>query len=257
MSKARSLSKLINKDTYIARFGESSVTDLAPTETDVASSISSNPIPAFVGMIGAFSMATTTEWKTANRWIICDGSPVSRTAYNHLFDVIGTTWGVGDGSSTFNLPDLRGEFLRGYDDGHGNDGTSGRTFGSSQAAAIKSHNWHLFGRQHSGGNTVVGDSNIPWGDTIGYGNAKFVIRHTGYPVAYGGNNPMLYVNNNGGYTTVGIGNHNLWVSIGNPYGSTYYGPGNGANALDNAINQIGNGEETRPRNITVQYCIKY
>lgn len=113
MSRARSFSKLINKSNYLAHRGTSSVADLSPTETDVAAEISSNPIPAFVGMIGAFSMATTTEWKTTNRWIVCDGSAISRTIYSDLFTVVGTTWGVGDGSSTFNLPNLQGAFLRG------------------------------------------------------------------------------------------------------------------------------------------------
>lgn len=41
-------------------------------------------------------------------WLVCDGSAVSRTAYAALFTALGTTWGAGDGSTTFNLPDLRG-----------------------------------------------------------------------------------------------------------------------------------------------------
>lgn len=49
-------------------------------------------------------------------WLLCDGSAVSRTTYAALFSVISTTWGIGDGSTTFNVPDLRGQFLRGYDD---------------------------------------------------------------------------------------------------------------------------------------------
>lgn len=40
-------------------------------------------------------------------WLICDGSAVSRTSYSNLYSVIGTTYGTGDGSTTFNLPDLR------------------------------------------------------------------------------------------------------------------------------------------------------
>lgn len=60
----------------------------------------------------------------------CNGALISRTTYSRLFSVIGTTWGTGDGSTTFALPDLRGEFLRGWDDGRGID--TGRTFGSWQ-----------------------------------------------------------------------------------------------------------------------------
>ena len=46
-------------------------------------------------------------------YLDCDGSAISRTTYLNLFNAIGVTWGIGDGSTTFNLPDLRGAFLRG------------------------------------------------------------------------------------------------------------------------------------------------
>jgi len=48
-------------------------------------------------------------------WLSCNGAAVSRTTYADLFAAISTTWGTGDGSTTFNVPDLRGQFLRGYD----------------------------------------------------------------------------------------------------------------------------------------------
>lgn len=70
-------------------------------------------------------------------WLKANGAAVSRTTYAALFAVIGTTYGAGDGSTTFNLPDLRGEFLRGLDDGRGVD--SGRAIGSAQADEFKSH----------------------------------------------------------------------------------------------------------------------
>lgn len=50
---------------------------------------------------------------TPDNTIYCDGSAVSRTTYAELFAAIGTTYGAGDGSSTFNIPDLRGYFIRG------------------------------------------------------------------------------------------------------------------------------------------------
>ena len=52
-------------------------------------------------------------------WLECNGSAVSRTTYAALFAAIGTEYGVGDGTTTFNLPDLRGEFMRGWDNGRG------------------------------------------------------------------------------------------------------------------------------------------
>lgn len=66
-----------------------------------------------------------------------NGAAVSRATYSELFAAIGTTFGAGNGSSTFNLPDLRGEFVRGWDDARGVD--SGRVFGSAQASQNLSH----------------------------------------------------------------------------------------------------------------------
>ncbi len=63
-------------------------------------------------------------------WLKANGATVSRTTYAALFAAIGTTFGAGDGSTTFKLPDLRGEFPRGWDDGRGVD--TSRTFGSAQ-----------------------------------------------------------------------------------------------------------------------------
>jgi microcystin-dependent protein len=80
-------------------------------------------------------MATTTA---PSGYLKCDGAAISRTAFADLFAIIGTTHGEGDGSSTFNVPDLRGEFVRGWDDSRGVD--SGRTFGSSQSDTNKQHN---------------------------------------------------------------------------------------------------------------------
>lgn len=67
-------------------------------------------------------------------WLKANGAAVSRTAYANLFSAIGTTFGPGDGTTTFNLPDLRGEFVRGLDDGRGID--IGRVRGSSQVGSL-------------------------------------------------------------------------------------------------------------------------
>ena len=74
-------------------------------------------------------------------WLICDGSAVSRTTYAALFAVVGTTWGVGDGSTTFNVPDLRGQFLRGFD---------------SRATSTSNDTTQISGITTSGSTTVSG-----------------------------------------------------------------------------------------------------
>lgn len=95
-------------------------------------------------------------WPTASApagWLKANGAAVSRTTYAALFAVVGTTYGVGDGATTFNLPDLRGEFVRGLDDGRGVD--SGRAIGSAQASqnAAHSHNYDKY-VPYSGGGQV-------------------------------------------------------------------------------------------------------
>lgn len=54
-------------------------------------------------------------------WLYCDGSAVSRTTYTGLFKAIASIYGDGDGSTTFNLPDYRGQFVRAVDGGKGID----------------------------------------------------------------------------------------------------------------------------------------
>lgn len=80
-----------------------------------------------IGAVSAFAMPIPPEG-----WLVCNGAAISRTEYADLFATIGTVWGAGDEISTFNLPDLRGEFVRGFDAGRGLD--SGRVFGSAQNA---------------------------------------------------------------------------------------------------------------------------
>ena len=61
-----------------------------------------------VGSISLFAGAALPEG-----YLLCDGAALSRTVYAELFSAIGTTWGEGDGSTTFNLPDFSGKFIRG------------------------------------------------------------------------------------------------------------------------------------------------
>ncbi|CCK03347.1 phage tail protein [Cronobacter sakazakii] len=88
-----------------------------------------NPNNDMVGMVAAFAAnAAPTGWLAAN------GGLISRVTYARLFSRIGTTFGAGDGSTTFALPDMRGEFVRGWDNGRGVD--VGRAFGSWQKGSV-------------------------------------------------------------------------------------------------------------------------
>lgn len=84
------------------------------------------------GAVSYFAMASAP-----NGWLKCNGAAVSRSAYADLFNVLGTYYGAGNGTTTFNVPDLRGEFLRSWDDGRGVD--VNRLFGSAQGDEFRSH----------------------------------------------------------------------------------------------------------------------
>jgi microcystin-dependent protein len=77
---------------------------------------------------GEISMWATGSAPTG--WLICDGSAISRTTYAALFAVIGTVYGAGDGSTTFNLPNLKGRVVVGRDSADADWDTLGETRGS-------------------------------------------------------------------------------------------------------------------------------
>lgn len=99
-----------------------------------------------VGSISLFAGTTAP-----NGWLICDGSAVSRTTYANLFSVIGTTYGTGDGSTTFNIPDLQGRVPVGYKSSDTSFDTIGETGGSKE---LQSHN-HDIRYQNPNGSGVT------------------------------------------------------------------------------------------------------
>jgi len=129
-----------------------------------ASNLANAPNPILPGTVAYLGMnSTPTGWLKAN------GAAVSRTTYAELFSAIGTTYGIGNGSTTFNLPDLRGEFPRGWDDGRGID--SGRAFGSSQDHAVQSHVHNLQSWYSTGGDGSQNPNNQGYGAAGPYGDS--------------------------------------------------------------------------------------
>ncbi len=102
-----------------------------------------------VGSVVAFAGAADKNSAGAARlaaqgWMVCDGTLLSTTQYNELFNVIGYDWSATQSGDTFNLPDMRGYFLRGVDEGSGHDPDLGsRTpnskVGSLQPCALQVH----------------------------------------------------------------------------------------------------------------------
>ncbi len=115
-----------------------------PTEKAVKTYVDNNS-GGDVGVVVAWLTSSVPSG-----YLECDGAAVSRTTYSALFAIIAETYGNGDGSTTFNLPDFRGNFLRGWDNGAGNDpdaasrtdrgdGTTGDNVGTKQSDELESH----------------------------------------------------------------------------------------------------------------------
>lgn len=119
------------------------IEDSISSSTSFIDLISEALLPA--GEIHTFATETAPSG-----YLECNGQAVNRVTYSRLFNAIGTTYGPGDGSTTFNLPDYRGQFLRGYDNGGGldidastrldrGDGTIGDAVGTKQNNQTLAH----------------------------------------------------------------------------------------------------------------------
>lgn len=115
--------------------GVPSTANMASTKGYVDDEIAA--IPAATDLTPAGTIIYTARATAPTGYIKANGAAISRTTFETLFTAIGTIYGAGDGSTTFNVPDLRGEFLRGFDDSRGVD--SGRALGTAQSGQNLSH----------------------------------------------------------------------------------------------------------------------
>ena len=186
-----------------------------------------------VGKISMFARNTAPPG-----YLKCNGAAISRTVYADLFASIGTTFGEGDGSTTFNIPDLRGEFIRGWDDERGVD--TSRVFGSWQGGQNVSHT-----------HTATVSSNAH--------------THTWSGTTSSDSHSHTYTKNSSTFTS---------QSQGSSYASTWYGSATGTTSADahthtvsgttssdshahTVTNAASGGTEVRVRNLAMLYCIKY
>ncbi|HAP64876.1 MAG TPA: hypothetical protein DCR93_37120 [Cytophagales bacterium] len=178
---------------------------------------------SWVGCVAPFAVDTAPAG-----WLACDGRAIDLTAtdnspYYRLFERIGTAFGSGNGNGqSFNLPDLRGEFVRGWEnhpDGH----HPTRNFGSKQEDQLQSHRHEDQGHYHYDRGHQHSNTHMRW-----YAhNALWV----GGPGAF---EPWGNESTGVGYAALDMG----YAQLGEPTQSRH-------------------GTETRPRNIALLYCIKY
>ena len=102
---------------------------------------------AKVGGVPAGTVITYASSTVPTGFLECNGANVSRSTYAQLYSAIGSTWGSGDGSSTFGLPDLRGEFVRGWD--HSRNVDQSRNFATSQGSQNGQHSHGVTDPSHS------------------------------------------------------------------------------------------------------------
>lgn len=120
-------------------------------EISIQSNGQSINLQEYLVPVGTVNAYAGDKVKMPDGWLECNGDPISRTIYAKLFNQIGTIYGSGNGSTTFNLPDYRGYFLRGWDHGAKNDpeallrtdrgdGVTGDNVGSKQDDQFEQHN---------------------------------------------------------------------------------------------------------------------
>ena len=162
-------------------------------------------------------------------YLECSGTAVSRSTYAALFAVISTTYGAGNGSTTFNVPDLRGEFVRGYDHGRGIDG--GRSINDWQDGHNKEHNHTVTveTKTQSHYHNMPGDDQLDVFHNVGGWTSSWDAT-----VNYDATSRTDVSGGKLWRTSITNTNHNHTATCGN----------------------TGQGE-TRPRNVAMMYVIKY
>jgi microcystin-dependent protein len=146
------------------------------------------------GVINQYAASTAPSG-----WLLCQGQAVSRTTYSALFGVISTTYGAGDGSTTFNLPNLQGKVPVGYNSGDSNFNALGKTGGeathtlSTNEMPSHSHNVKFGGTFMSMSSGSTGYYNLT-GWTTGGGAAQVVEDAAGGGAAHNNLQPYIVLN---------------------------------------------------------------
>jgi len=207
-------------------------------------------VPA--GTVSAFAGATSPAG-----YLLCDGGAISRNIYSDLYAAIGTGYGAGDGSTTFNLPDLRGEFIRGLDGGRGIDlnsvaKLSGTTNGSANVTVASTEDLKA-------GMTVTG-TGIPVGATILSITNSTTLVLSANATATNASVSLTYAGRVLGSFQLDMLKSHLHIM--KKYNRSI-GAGAGFFAMDDQgtdgseNTELTGGVETRPRNIAMNYIIKF
>lgn len=199
----------------------------------------------------AISVGAVMAWPTATApsgWLECNGTAVSRTTYSALFAVIGTSYGVGDASTTFNLPNYQDYFLRGFSGAlvgdaasrtDRGDGTTGNNVGTKQEDQLESHT-------HTGTTGTESADHTHSGTTSSDGAHTHEISAASSSTAGNAASFMQSVSPGAGaLTSSSNGAHTHTMTTG----------GKSATHTHALTSDATGGTETRPKNITVKWLI--
>lgn len=192
----------------------------------------------FVGSVWWFALPVNGFPVAPAGFLVANGAAVSRTVYARLFGKFGTMYGEGDGSTTFNLPDLRGVFVRGLDAGRGLD--PGREQGGFQADSNLAHvhDFTVPAHTHTGTTSEAGS-------------------HTHRVKDGGGGQQTNSVTLGGGnfsgqdYPTSWVSNENLVE----PAGKHTHTFTTSASEAASGQTSLSGGSESRPKNVALLACI--
>lgn len=208
------------------------------------------------GAVSAFARSSAPSG-----WLKCNGAAVSRTTYAGLFSAIGTTFGAGNGSTTFNVPELRGEFIRGWADGRSVD--TGRTLGSAQGDAFDSHTHTgtTSTDSHSHTGTTSTDTHNHSGNTNPAGGHSHTVPGATPATSQSEISPgstILFASDGSSArteTTSTASNHDHSFTTDNDTHSHSFTTSTDSHNHTFTTASSG-GSETRPRNVALLYCIK-
>jgi microcystin-dependent protein len=262
------------------------IADDTITLADIATAAAAQLMPP--GGVIAYGGATAPAG-----WLLCDGRAVSRTTYNTLYNSIGTAHGTGDGTSTFNLPDYRWTFLRGYGP---NITVAGTGTATGNQATFTNHGFNRSGvkvRVNSGTLSGLSTGTDYWvivvdANTLAFASTKaLAVAATPTRTPIIGANTAAIVqwedpdsstrepNTNGANGGGNIGSaqkdefrahthrhylYNGGAGSGFAGGNSGFGlfyRSDGSNSYGTNLNETVGGNETRPQNIYVNYIIKY
>lgn len=215
---------------------------------------------SLVGMVCYFARSTAP-----NGWLKCNGTAWSRTTYKALFDAIGTTFGEGDGSTTFEVPDLRAEFIRGWDDGRGIDPTTYSEVAATSSGSATITALSLNGEIGEGWLITSSVANVIPANTyvLSIGATGTTVTMTKTALLTNSSQTITFTRVFGSGEQDCVQDHTHGLGTGSSFqggGSATAVDGSGTNRYTGGVrNGVGyrSYTETRPRNVALLACIKY